>query len=98
MLGLPSVHTDHWDPLWAVADEAGIPVCMHIGWSSRLLTTSGRAAAVLVSLLGMNSMLAAADWLFCGVLERFPGLKVMLSEGGAGLDPLPPGTRRQGVP
>ena len=45
VLGLPSVHTDHWDPLWAVAEEAGVPVCMHIGSSSRLVTTSaGRAA------------------------------------------------------
>ena len=43
-LGLPSVHTSHWDPLLAVANEAGLPVCMHIGSSSRLITTSaGRA-------------------------------------------------------
>ena len=88
VMGLPSVHTAHWDPLWAVLNEAGIPVCMHIGSSSKLVTTSDDAPpTVLVSLNGLNSMMAAVDWLLCGVLERFPGLKVVLSEGGAGWIP-----------
>jgi predicted TIM-barrel fold metal-dependent hydrolase len=88
VLGLPSVHTDHWDPLWSVVNEAGIPVCMHIGSSSRLVTTSGDAPpTVLVSLNGLNSMMAGVDWLMSGILERFPNLKVILSEGGAGWIP-----------
>ena len=88
VLGLPSVHTDHWDPLWAVANEAGLPVCMHIGSSSKLVTTSVDAPpTVLVSLNGLNSMMACVDWLFSGILERYPRLKVILSEGGAGWIP-----------
>jgi predicted TIM-barrel fold metal-dependent hydrolase len=88
VLGLPSVHTDHWDPLWSVVNEAGIPVCMHIGSSSRLVTTSADApATVLVSLNGLNSMMAAVDWLMSGTLERFERIKVILSEGGAGWIP-----------
>jgi predicted TIM-barrel fold metal-dependent hydrolase len=88
VLGLPSVHTDHWDPLWSVVDEAEIPVCMHIGSSSRLVTTSTDAPpTVLVSLNGLNSMMAGVDWLMSGILERFANIKVMLSEGGAGWIP-----------
>jgi predicted TIM-barrel fold metal-dependent hydrolase len=88
VLGLPSVHTSHWDPLWAAVNEAEIPVCMHIGSSSRLVTTSDDAPpTVLVTLNGLNSMMAAVDWLMSGVLERFPSLKVILSEGGAGWIP-----------
>jgi predicted TIM-barrel fold metal-dependent hydrolase len=88
VLGLPSVHTDYWDPLWAVVDGAGIPVCTHIGSSSRLVTTSDDAPpTVLVSLNGLNSMMAAVDWLMSGILERFPRLKLILSEGGAGWIP-----------
>ena len=88
VLNLPSVHTDHWDRLWAVVSEADIPVCMHIGSSSRLVTTSDDAPpTVLVSLNGLNSMMAGVDWLMSGTLERFPKLKVILSEGGAGWIP-----------
>jgi predicted TIM-barrel fold metal-dependent hydrolase len=88
VLGLPSVHTDHWDPLWAIAQEARIPVCTHIGSSSRLVTTSADAPpTVLVTLIGLNSMMACADWLLSGTLERFPQLKLILSEGGAGWIP-----------
>jgi predicted TIM-barrel fold metal-dependent hydrolase len=85
VLGLPSVHTDHWEPLWSAVDEIGIPVCMHIGSSSRLLTTSADAPpTVLVSCNGLNSMMAGIDWLLSGILERHPTIKVILSEGGAG--------------
>jgi predicted TIM-barrel fold metal-dependent hydrolase len=88
VLGLPSVHSDHWEPLWTLVDETDIPVCMHIGSSSRLLTTSPDAPpTVLVSLNGLNSMMAGVDWLMSGILERFPRIKVMLSEGGAGWIP-----------
>jgi predicted TIM-barrel fold metal-dependent hydrolase len=82
------VHTDHWERLWAVVGEAGIPVCMHIGSSSRLMTTSADAPpTVLVSLNGVNSMMAGVDWLMSGILERHPSIKVILSEGGAGWIP-----------
>jgi predicted TIM-barrel fold metal-dependent hydrolase len=88
VLGLPSVHTSHWDPLWSVVNEARIAVCMHIGSSSRLVNTSDDApVTVLVSLNGLNSMMAGVDWLMSGVLERFPNIKVVLSEGGAGWIP-----------
>lgn len=85
VLGLPSVHTRHWDPLWELASEAELPVCMHIGSSSRLMTTSDDAPPnVLVSLIGVNSMMTCVDWLYSGILDRHRGLKVILSEGGAG--------------
>ncbi len=88
VLGLPSVHTDHWDLLWSAVEAVEIPVCMHIGSSSRLMTTSPDAPpTVLVSLNGVNSMMAAVDWLMSGILERHEGIKVMLSEGGAGWIP-----------
>ena len=88
ILGLPSIHTDHWVPLFAAAAEAGIPLCTHIGSSSRLVSTSADApVTVSVTLLGVNSMLAAADWLFSPHFDRLPNLKVVLSEGGVGWIP-----------
>jgi len=88
VIGLPSIHTEHWDPLWDVVNEAQIPVCMHIGSSSRLVTTSDDAPpTVLVSLNGVNSMLAGVDWMMSGTLERYSNINVILSEGGAGWIP-----------
>lgn len=88
VLGLPSVHTDHWDPLFAVASEAGVPICQHIGSSSRLLSTSADApVGVQVTLIGLNSIMAGADWMIGTTLDRFPDLKIVLSEGGAGWVP-----------
>jgi len=88
VIGLPSVHTDHWDRLWSVVSDAGLPVCMHIGSSSRLVTTSPDAPpSVMVTLNGVNALLAGVDWLFSGIFDRFPGINVILSEGGAGWVP-----------
>jgi hypothetical protein len=33
-LGLPSFHTDHWDPLWALCAETDTPVSLHFGSGS----------------------------------------------------------------
>jgi len=35
-LGLPSLHSDHWDPFWAACEDEQTVVCLHIGSSSRL--------------------------------------------------------------
>jgi predicted TIM-barrel fold metal-dependent hydrolase len=88
VLGLPSVHSDHWERLWEAIDSAAIPLCMHIGSSSRLVTTSPDAPpTVLVSLNGVNSMMACVDWLLSGIFERHQRMRIVLSEGGAGWIP-----------
>lgn len=87
-LGLPSVYTDHWEPLWAAISATGLPICLHIGSSSKLLRSAPDAPdPVALTFVGANSMMACADWLFSGVLERFPKLRVVFSEGGAGWVP-----------
>ena len=87
-LGLPSFHTDHWDPLFAAAEEAGIPLCMHFGTSGQAPTTAPDAPfAVTITLFGCNSMFAAADLMFSPVFHKFPRLKVALAEGGVGWVP-----------
>ena len=87
-LELPSVYTTHWEPLWQAIAEVGLPICLHIGSSSKLLRTSPDAPdPVGLTFVGANSMMACADWLFSGILERHPTLKVAFSEGGAGWVP-----------
>ncbi len=85
ILGLPSVHTDHWEPLWAALAEMDLPVCIHIGSSSKHFTTSADApSATFITLLGVHAMGACSDWLFSGIFDRHPRLQMILSEGGAG--------------
>ncbi|MGE0795909.1 MAG: amidohydrolase family protein [Acidimicrobiia bacterium] len=84
-LGLPSVHTDHWDPLFAACQETGTVVCMHIGSSSKMPATSPDAPpAVTATLAFGNSMASLVDFLFSGVLVRFPALQLSYAESQIG--------------
>jgi predicted TIM-barrel fold metal-dependent hydrolase len=86
MVGSPNYHGGYWDPLFAAAQDADIPVCMHIG--------SGGAA----SLEGLNAMteIAAAfsiaarcavNMMVSPIPRRFPNIKLVWSEGGIGWIP-----------
>jgi predicted TIM-barrel fold metal-dependent hydrolase len=84
-LGLPSVHSDHWYPLWAACQDAGLPVCMHIGSGTKLVQSSDETPwPAVVALDAIGTMMNCVDWLYSEVFDRFPGLKAVLSEGGAG--------------
>ena len=87
-LGLPSYHTDHWDPLLSACEEADVPLCLHFGTSGQAPVTAPEAPfAVTITLFGCNSMYATADLLFSPVFHRHPRLKVALAEGGIGWIP-----------
>ncbi len=84
-LGLPSVHSGYWDPFFQACAETGTVVCMHIGSSSTMPSTSADApGAVGSTLVWTNSMFSLTDYLLSGVFARFPSLKVAYSEGQAG--------------
>jgi predicted TIM-barrel fold metal-dependent hydrolase len=87
-LGLPSVHTDHWDPLWAACEATDTVVNMHIGSSSTFPQTSPDAPGlVTIALTFEGATHALVDWLCSGVLERFRSLRIALSEGQVGWMP-----------
>jgi predicted TIM-barrel fold metal-dependent hydrolase len=87
-LGLPSLHSDHWDPFWKACADEGTIVCMHIGSSSKLVTTAADAPIdVMIVLQPMNIVQAAADLIHSPVFKKFPDVTVALSEGGIGWVP-----------
>ncbi len=87
-LGLPSIHTDYWDPLFAACEETDTVINMHIGSSSKMPTTSSDAPPAVQATLSFNNAMASlSDFLFSGVLVRFPGLKLAYSEGQIGWIP-----------
>jgi predicted TIM-barrel fold metal-dependent hydrolase len=89
-LGLPSVHDadGYWDPFFQACAETESVVCMHIGSSSKMPSTSADApAAVGSTLTYMNAAMSMTDYLMSGILERFPTLKLAYSEGQIGWIP-----------
>jgi len=87
-LGLPSFHSDHWDPFWQTCSDEGTVVCLHIGSSSKVpMTALDAPFDVLITLTPLNTVMCAGDLLFSPVLRKFPDLVVALSEGGIGWIP-----------
>ncbi len=87
-LGLPSIHTDYWDPFFRACEETDTVIHMHIGSSSKMPSTSPDApAAVGSSLTFVNACLSLVDWLMSGVFVRFPKLEIAFSEGQIGWIP-----------
>lgn len=94
--GQPLLASHHWDPLWAVAQEANLPVSFHIGsgnfledFSPERLQTQGIGATnarTAVSLFLENGK-QIVDLLFSGVLARFPELRFISVESGIGFIP-----------
>jgi uncharacterized protein len=89
--GMPPLAHTHWDPIWAMAQEAGIPVNFHVGGGSmgtQFEDTAGMGwmtnFAKVSSLIFMDNMRCMADLIFGGVCHRFPDLKLVSVESGAG--------------
>jgi predicted TIM-barrel fold metal-dependent hydrolase len=87
-IGLPSFPTGHWRPLFEACNATGLPLSMHIGTSSGLLTPSPESTpSVGIALCGVNSMSALGDLIYSGAFNGLPNFKIALSEGGAGWVP-----------
>jgi predicted TIM-barrel fold metal-dependent hydrolase len=94
--GFPLLGDRHWDPLWAAAQDAGLPVSFHIGsgefdehFSVARLRTHGIGPTVVrstVTILLENAH-QVVDLLLSGVLPRFPALRFVSVESGIGWIP-----------
>jgi predicted TIM-barrel fold metal-dependent hydrolase len=96
VFGLPPLYDRYWDPLWSAACDADLPISFHIGSSDLgeeflpervaaegVATNSARAGAKLFLANGGHML----DLLFSGVLARYPELRVVSVESGAGWVP-----------
>ena len=79
-LGALSYASERFDVLWKTLSERKLPLFIHPGSTpdSRL------DPFYLTNLLGnpVETTIAAAQLVFAGVMERFPGLNVILAHGG----------------
>jgi predicted TIM-barrel fold metal-dependent hydrolase len=94
--GLPEFSDEHWDPLYAVAQDLGLSINFHIGvgnTAEELAVSLNRTtyepaantARTTLSFIGNVRMIATL--LTCGLLERFPRLNFVSVESGFGYLP-----------
>ncbi len=87
-LGLPSIYSGHWDPLFKACSETDTVVNLHVGSASKLVVTAADAPGdMTLCLTYINSLLAFSDYLYSGIFELFPDLKISLAESQAGWIP-----------
>ena len=87
-LGLPTIHTGHWDPVLRAADEMGMVLSIHIGSSSTFHRISNDSPFMANFSLGfIRPAGALMDWIYSGLLQKYPNIKIALSEGSIGWIP-----------
>jgi len=89
-LGLPSIHDkDHfWDPFFTACQETETVICMHIGSSSKMPSTSPDAPfSVSSTITFANAMGSMCDYILSGIFVRFPKLRIAYAEGQVGWMP-----------
>jgi predicted TIM-barrel fold metal-dependent hydrolase len=79
-----------WDRLWAAAEHTGLPISFHLkggSWSGLSYRMGRWQSAAFASLLPLQLDEPLATMVFCGALERHPGLRLVLAESGIGWVP-----------
>ena len=87
----PDWHRDDWEPFWAAAERAGMVLAIHIGTDPVDLSQGkvgvayrGPGGAVMnYTETTFSGQRAAMKLVASGALDRHPGLRVLISEGGA---------------
>lgn len=82
-------HLETWDPFWAAAEETGTVVAFHIGTDSPdQVVFRGPGGAILNYVeTCYGGQRVVTQLVASGALERHPGLRVLISEGGAAWAP-----------
>jgi len=87
-LGMASIHTDAWDPLFAACSDAATVLCCHVGSSSKSVgTTPDAPPGVAMSLSPAMSIFTLGDLMWADFWNRFPQIKFALTEGDIGWIP-----------
>jgi predicted TIM-barrel fold metal-dependent hydrolase len=96
VLGKSPAHPD-FDPLWHEIEDAGVPLCLHvIVRFNRIVDNPGRFHSLLIEpsrtyVFGMGATFqvipAMASLIMTGFFDRFPRLKLLCVEAGAGWAP-----------
>jgi predicted TIM-barrel fold metal-dependent hydrolase len=91
VFGQPRLTDRHWDPIWTAAQDHDLSISFHIGSGDASTILDGsQGIGVRTGLARMSSLLffdnqrCLADIIFGGICHRFPKLKLVSVESGAG--------------
>ena len=75
---------DRWEPLWTVAERAGMVLAFHIGTGGDTVVYRGPGGAVVNFMeTTYPGMRVVSHMVAGGALDRHPDLKIFIAEGGA---------------
>ena len=73
LIGLPSLHAEVWEPLWAICEANGVVICCHIGSAGNAPYPSDESPIdAWITAMPISIANAAADWLFASFWSRYP--------------------------
>jgi predicted TIM-barrel fold metal-dependent hydrolase len=85
-LGFADYHDARYEPLWSALEETSISISQHLGPKESLYDVFRRdplpQKAIFTSLPAMALAENLAWWIMTGILERHPGLQIVLVEPG----------------
>ena len=85
---LPSIHNDYWQPFWKAIAAHDVTICLHIGAGNPAPHASMETPIeAFIATMPIGIVVGAADWLQLEALERYPQMRIALSEGGIGWVP-----------
>lgn len=78
-----------WDRLWAAAQDTGLPISFHIGGGVSTIPVAPDSWAhhAFATVVPMQLCEPLAKMVFCGALEKHPGMQLVLAEAGLGWVP-----------
>ncbi|HQD16003.1 MAG TPA: amidohydrolase family protein, partial [Ottowia sp.] len=86
--GYPSIHNDHWDPLWKACADNNVVICCHIGTGVKAAHASDESPIdAWITSMPISISNSAADWIWAPMWKKYPKLRMALSEGGIGWIP-----------
>lgn len=89
----PPIYDETWEPFWALAEEAGIPIGFHLAVlvkKTRLDEKNRGAANPVIAVAsrfaqeppGIQLLEPITGLIFAGVLDRHPRVKIVMAEAG----------------
>jgi predicted TIM-barrel fold metal-dependent hydrolase len=86
--GYPSIHNEHWDPIWKACADNNVVICCHIGTGVKAQHASDESPIdAWITSMPIAVSNSAADWLWAPMWKKYPNLRLALSEGGIGWIP-----------